>query len=264
MRKRRAFLTLGFGLVLASAGRYVDAADPSISAEGDLHTGTSTGGWICGPLAQARYAGGGAQVHYVNRAKGDEHSMAIAADVAGSAEHETEELKSDACEGQPQPCTLNDLPPSRWLLSGRARVGVELDWIGIMAGATTNQWWQNHGDKDPTLYVLPDAFLRFGQRSDGWRTHLGFGAPILAQLRRPGFYLGPGFGVNGWQADLFFAVARGGPASFDRIFIERLDAGMSAPITSTLGVRATTSLSNRPGNLDGFDGALSVGVTAQF
>ena len=67
MRRRRALLTLGFGLLLASAGRYVGAADQSISAEGDLHAGTSTGGWICGPLAQARYAGGGAQVHPVGR-----------------------------------------------------------------------------------------------------------------------------------------------------------------------------------------------------
>jgi hypothetical protein len=95
---------------------------------------------------------------------------------------------------------------------------------------------------------------------------------VLPQLRRPGLYLGAGYGRDGWEVDAFPSISRSGPGPLgfawlgpdggDRAF--RVDVAASAPLARTVAARVIATVSKRPHDLAGIDGELALGAVARF
>jgi hypothetical protein len=258
MTLRRCLLATGLAGLVASAARPTRAAPGSVELEADGYAGTSTGGWICGPVSRAHYAGGAGEVRYRGRPMDDPESTAFVADGAASVEHERQELLG--CGDPATPCDAPRLPPARTLVAGRARAGVDFGGVALEGGPLVAQWWAAADDASPATRIRPDLDVRIGRAHEGARGHVGFGAPVVTQIRRPGLYGGLGFERNGWALDAYPSLSRSGPSGDDFAF--RFDAALTAPITRSLGVRGGGSL-GFPGEHP-TDAALTAGVAATF
>jgi hypothetical protein len=263
MRTRRAFLATGLGLLIVSAGQRARAV--GVEAEGAVYGGQTSGGWICGPVGTAHYAGVGTQVTVTQRERADPAGRGFVVDFAGGGEH-TAVTAVQPCSGESCADAKSAELPDRLMLGGRVRGGYEWRYVGVEGGLGVYQGWANNqatdpplGTFSPALQLYPDLSVSFGKLHRIYGI-VGFGTPLVTQLLRPGLYGGFGVaGEAGFGLDFYGGVFRQGPAPLDAAGA-RFDLVGRAPIpgTKNLYLRAGGSLgSPENGPLD-WEGSLGL------
>lgn len=227
MLGRRLFLSLGvLGLCATGIERYSGASGPTdVTLEG--YGGASHGGWVCGPSANVKYAGGGGAVRAHVNDSGDKSGFVVGA--AGGAETRSYHLTDCGdCE------TPNDsvVPPSRVMGAGRAELGYDGKWVGVTAGAMLFQRWKEHDDRDPSIAGTPTLDLRFGKLA-GLHGGLGVGSWSTPTLFRPTGYLTIGYDN---PTGFGFDVHAGPSLSFDDEIGLRGDVRLKYAIDESIAI----------------------------
>lgn len=240
---RRSFLALGCLAIAFTAPHRTRAAT---EAEAAGYAGTTAGGWVCGPVGRANYAGVGARVR-VSENKARHGGGGGLVELGGAAEHESVEIircEDDPCERP---------PPDRTHLGGHLRAGYMGPFsktgpsFGVEGGATLFQAWEDESDTTPALAWFPDVELAYRPRSEVVKVVLGVGSPSVTHYRRPGAYGGTDVSAGPVDVQLRAGAFRAGPATADAEF--RADGAVVVPVAGPLSIRAGGSL------MTGGDGA---------
>jgi hypothetical protein len=248
MSKRRVLSILALGIA-ATAPTRVRA---STEVEGVGYGGTSTGGWICGPVGRANYAGAGARVRVAER-PGRFGGTGFTGEGAAAFESESSVTQ---CEPNQAQCVRNR---SAGLLGAHARVGHQWDMFGFEAGATAFQGYDSQSHSKPSVLLIPDAEIAVGPRSVA-RGVLGIGSPSISTLRRPGGYVGADVALGTVDLQARIGVFRAGPALFDDTNL-RADVALYVPIVEPLSLRVAGAVGE---NSDGTSGEGGAGLRAVF
>src|SRR6185437_10145324 len=193
MRTRRVFLVTGLGLMVLSAGRRARAI--GVESEGAVYGGQTSGGWLCGPVGTARYAGAGMQVGVSQRERSDPAGRGFLGDVAGAGEHTDVTLLSCGNEG----CVDEKEQPrlDRLMLGGRIRGGYEGRYGRLELGVGVFQGWAYDSGQgknarfDLSTGGYPDISVAFGKLRRIYGI-VGLGTPLVTEILRPGLYGGAG------------------------------------------------------------------------
>jgi hypothetical protein len=265
MRPRRALLTTGLGLLILSAAHRAHAV--GVEAEGAVYGGQTSGGWICGPVGTAHYAGAGTQVTVTQRERSDPAGRGFVTDAALGGEHTSVTVRgcTDACTN-----VKDGELPDRLMLGGRVRGGYEWRYVGFEAGLGLLQGWDDDHQPGisrstfiPALQLYPDLSISFGKLHRIYGI-LGFGSPLVTQLLRPGLYGGVGIASEaGFGVDLYGGVFRQGPGTLDSV-------GPRGDLVGRVPIPGTRSLYLRLGGSVGspdngpLDWEGSVGLSAGY
>jgi hypothetical protein len=265
MRTRRVFLVTGLGLMVLSAGRRARAV--GVESEGAVYGGQTSGGWICGPVGTARYAGAGVQVGVSQRERSDPAGRGFLGDVAGAGERMDVSLLSCREGGCTEDRGLPQL--DRLMFGGRVRGGYEWRYARVEAGLGAYQGWEyDKGASVSDAFYLstrlyPDVSVAFGKLRRIYGV-IGFGTPLVTELLRPGFYGGVGLtGTEGFGVELYGGEFRQGPGAFD-------DGGPRVDLVTRAPIPGTSNLYLRLGSSVGApdrgptDWELSLGLAAGY
>ncbi len=235
MRTRRLFLASGVVLLIVSAGHRARAV--GVEAEGAVYGGQTSGGWICGPMGTAHYAGVGTQVTVTQRERSPDQGRGFIADAAVGGEPTSVKLLS--CSSDTCATTSGNELPDRLMLGGRLRGGYEWRYIGFEAGLGVYEGWAMTSEPNSmppvfnqALDLYPDLSISFGKLHRIYGI-VGFGTPLVTQLMRPGLYGGVGVASEaGLGLDFYGGYFRQGPAMADSAG-PRFDLVGRAPIPFT-------------------------------
>jgi len=251
MSTRRLVLA-GLATGIAATAPTRVAASTEVEAAG--YGGTTAGGWVCGPVGRANYAGVGARVRVSEH--GPSHiGEGFLGELAGSVERESMTIVS--CEkALVCPKGTRENP----MYAGHLRAGYAWETLGVEAGATVYQAYDKPADPAPTTAVVPDAEISYGS-PDIVRGVLGLGSPTVTTLRRPGAYLGVDVPAGRCEIEARAGAFRAGPAlqkSFTAdAFSARGDVAVYVPLSAPLSLRLGGSVS---GNPDGVGAEGSAGI----
>jgi hypothetical protein len=218
-------------IALASTARQ---AGGSTEVEAVGHAGSTAGGWLCGPVARANYAGGAARLRQGQRPRNHRHGGGFALTATGAVEHEA--LSVVSCDEGEGECPL---PPDR-LMKGAS---IEASHHGRLGGATLGlgayEAWQSAGHRTPALAVYPELELdlRIGPPVRGV---IGFGSSVVTTIRRPGAYLGADLLLRPLTLELRAGAHRAGPAVFQTLGM-RLDGVAALALSDAFDLRLGAS-----------------------
>jgi hypothetical protein len=246
---RRTLLFVGCLGMGATAPSRVHAGT---EVEGDGFVGTSAGNWACGPVARVNYGGGGARVR-VAEERAPLGGSGFVGEVAGAADSEANHFircGGDACESDERV-----MPKARVMGAGHARFGYQWRVVGVEGGADVFESWKNNTDTAPTAYAIPDLQLSF-RHEDRFKGIVGFGAPTVATLARPGLYLGARVPVSIVEFEGYTGVFRVGPSNSAGF---RADLATLLPLTPGVKMRLGASGSEWSGAA-GVEGSAGVSI----
>ena len=259
MTNRRLLLGAGLALLVASAAQPTRAATTKGEVEGAAYGGTTAGGWVCGPVGRANYAGVGARVRFDEREAKKHQGSGWSATVGGGAEAESVEI----IKCRDDPCTAEDevAPPNTTLVGAQAKGGYHWQHFGVEGGAMAYSGWDDNTDRSPGWAALPVVELSAGRRD---KTHVvaGLGSPLVTTMRRPGGYLGANIKAgDSVEIDARAGAYRVGPGLSEDIG-PRGDVVVRIPVGSEVTVNVGASVSNSDDGGLGAEGGL--GASAGF
>ncbi len=252
MSHRRKVLAAGLLLLICSAAERAPATTGKVEAVG--YGGSSTGGWICGPVGRAKYAGGAVNARFSKREPTARQIGAGTGEVGVALEQE--EVTVVACDEDP--CTVGESLGDDVHFGTHAEGGHQWKNTAIEGGIMV--WSGTTDDGEREALALPEASIRMGVLHKA-NAVLGFGSSSATTLRRPGGYVGaelkPGSSV---EIDAYLGLVRSGPGSFDDTHA-RGDLVIRVPIADDVKLRAGGSVGDSPVDLSW---EASGGVVAEF
>ncbi len=257
MTIRRTVLCFAVALLVASAARRSSAGTGELDAA--VYGGSTAGGWVCGPVGRANYAGVGANVRVQQRAADERQGEGWAGTVGAGVEHERVEITN--CGEKPCDPEKEIAPAPATLPGGHASAGHQWQHFGVQLGAMAWRGWDENDDEDPKWRAFPELELSAGRRD---RTHVigGVGMPLPTMQRRPGIYGGVRLGrpgdvrVTAMAGAFRLGPSLGGEAG------PRADVVVHLPVGEKVAVNAGGSVS---GTERGGAGAeASLGASAAF
>jgi hypothetical protein len=255
MSWRRALLGCGWFCLVVSAAR---GGAAYTEVESSAYAGTSTGGWTCGPVSQARYGGVGARVIVAEREATPEHGEGFNARVNAAGEYEHDTLKDARCDNDCS-STSSTMPPARFMAGGAVRGGYRWQYFGAEAGVQAFQGWEHNTSRSPSWHAFPDIVFRAGPKQL-FEIETGVGSLGVTTARRPSGWLGVNVAVGGGhRLTASAALARQGPSLLDDMG-PRFDLGWRAPVGEKVFLRAGGAVNAREEGVGGGEFSLGVGA----
>jgi len=234
-----------------------------LEAEVVEYAGQSTGGWACGPVGRARYAGLGARIRYSERAVDDPTGSGLTGIVGAAVEHERVELVDRRYCGLLKECRAYERDPENLVLGGvGATVGDNMRYFGAHFGAQAFGARSRPNSREASVMIVPQLELRVGPEHFAWGT-LGFGSPMVTTYRRFGAYVGGGLRLGAHQLEGQLGGFRAGPSMSDD-FQTRLNLAWKFPLKGLLGPRIGFSIAEPGGPALPLDWEATVGLALRL
>jgi hypothetical protein len=250
-RWRRSVLAAGVVCMSATAPR---AQGTPTEGEVVAHGGSSAGGWICGPVARARYGGAAVRVEHGQRDEADTRRGGWTG--IGTFAVERERLSLVRCDESD--CAL---PPDRPMVGGSAMASFQSRVAGARLGGGLYQAWRSPRSTEPALAIYPEAELALRLDSPV-RALIGIGSSVSTTVRRPGAYTGADLLFTPLTLELRLGVHRAGPAVFSAV-AARGDAVVAYSLIPTIDLRLGASVSGGSRSAPG-GGEASGGLRVRF
>jgi hypothetical protein len=238
MGRRRVVLLGGLALLVATAVRPVYG---DTELEATEYAGSTTGGWTCGPVGRAKYAGVGAELKTSVRPRSHENGRGWSGTIGAGVEYER--VTVTKCDPPCSVCRCQEgSPPNRVMAGLGLRGGYHMRWFGLELGMLLYEGWREPDDTQPAIAAFPQLELSVGPQ-DVLCGVVGIGSPLATTYRRPGLLYG-GFDVTMYQPhtlQLRAGLHRTGPSVFDSNGF-RLDGAWRFAVTESLRLRVGGSL----------------------